>query len=37
MFGVVYIESSTKGIGKTCWTKFTSCVEEGNKVFPQNR
>jgi len=31
MFRIVSIEGSTKGIGKTCWTKFASCVEEGKK------
>jgi len=28
---IVFIDGSTKGISKTFWTKFTSCVEKRKK------
>jgi len=34
VFGIGYTKGSTKNIGKTCWTKLTSCVEEEKKEFP---
>jgi len=37
MFGNVYIEGSTTGISKTCWTKFTSYEEEEKKIVSLKR